>query len=243
MTKTTNIVALIVGFALTGAAAARAQGVQGSTQSEHPIFVSINAGGQIQTRQFSTSSTFPLYNETAQVRTNQTVNGGFVFDASAGYRVWKRLSLGVGVSTMNVSGDAALTASVPNAVAPNRPTVFTATASGLHQNDVAVNIQAVWDLPVTSDINLAIVLGPSFIHVSQEFATVTPTSGTTVTIEQQSASTAKAGNAGLDLSFKLTDRMGIGGFFRYLGGEVDLPLISKLKVGGLQAGGGLRLRF
>ena len=241
MNTTTSIVALMMGFALAGASDARAQA---PSPTDHGVFINISAGAQATARTFSDSSTFTLFNETAQVRANQTVNGGFVFDASAGYRVWKRLSLALGVSTSNVTGDAAVAATIPNAVLPNRPTVLTATASGLRQNDVAVNFQAVWEVPITPKIDLSIFVGPSFIHVSQEFATATPSSGiSAAAIETQSANTAKAGTGGVDLRFKMTERMGIGVFARYAGGEADLPLKPKMKIGGLQFGGGLRLRF
>lgn len=241
MTQTTSIVALIAGFTLAGASTARAQT---SSPTDHGAYVNLSAGAQIQTRTFSDSSKFTLFNETAQVVANQTVNGGFVFDASAGYRVWKRLSLALGVSTFHVAGDAAIAASIPNALFPNRPTVFTATASGLRQNDVSVNLQMAWEVPITPEIDLSIFAGPSIIHVSQEFATATPTSGVNAAaVDTQSANTAKAGTGGVDLRFKLTDRVGLGAFARYAGGEVDLPLVRKLKVGGIQVGGGFRLRF
>ena len=41
----------------------------------------------------------------------------------------------------------------------------------------------------------------------------------------------------------MNDRYSVGGFVRYAGGEVDLPSVAKLKIGGVQAGGGIRFRF
>lgn len=237
--KTTSIVALVAGFVLTVTPDARAQ-----AQTGRMAFVSINAGGQAQTRTFRDSSNFSLFGETALVAGNQTVNGGFVFDASAGYRVWRNLYLALGVSAFRVRGDAAIAASIPNALRPGRPTTFTAEALGLRQTDVSLNMQALWEMPINDRIDLSIFLGPSLVHVSQEFATATPASGVErAAVVTQSANTGKAGTGGVDLRYKLTNRTGLGVFVRYAGGEVDLPLIEKLKVGGVQAGGGLRFRF
>lgn len=256
MNKTTSIAALIAGFALVGSAAVQAQTIPPSLQpkpkptpspspsnAERPGFVSINAGAQTQAREFRHATSFSLFNETAQVAANQTVNGGFVFDASAGYRVWRRLAVALGVSTVHARGDAALAASIPTAV-PNRPAGLTATYSKLRQNDVAVNLLAVWTMPVTGQIDVSVVLGPSFIHVTQDLPTIVVTNGVaTAVTDTQSANTAKAGTAGLDISYKLTDRARVGVFGRYAGGEVDLPSVARLKVGGAQFGGGVRWRF
>src|SRR5262245_37661741 len=99
MKKTTSIIALIVVFALIGASAARAQ--QTSQQPETKTFVSISAGGQFGSQTFSSSTSFPLYGETATTATNQAVGGGFVFDASGAYRVWRNLAVGIGIWTFN----------------------------------------------------------------------------------------------------------------------------------------------
>ncbi len=241
MKNPTSVVALMAGFALIGTVTARAQT---PSQTDSIGFVNISAGAQTQSRLFSDTATFSLFNETARVVANQSVNGGFVFDASAGYRVWQRLSVALGVSTFNVSGDAALAASIPNAQSPGRPTSFTATATGLKQNDVAVNLQFVWTVPMTDQIDLSIFLGPSIVHVSQDLATATATSGVSgAAVVTESATTPKAGTAGIDLRYKVTDRAGVGVFARYAGGEVNLSSVRKLKVGGIQVGGGLRWRF
>ena len=46
--------------------------------------------------------------------------------------------------------------------------------------------------------------------------------------------------------FLLNDQLGVGGFFRFAGGSVDLPIgnaMTSVDVGGAQLGGGLRLYF
>ena len=126
------------------------------------------------------------------------------------------------------------------------PKASTATATGLGQTDVAVNLQAVWLQPITDKIDAAIFLGPSLIHVKQEVASASVVPGTQdllTTTASESKTTGRAGTAGVDVSYKITSRYGAGAFLRYLGGEVNLPSAPKLKVGGLQVGVGLRVRF
>jgi hypothetical protein len=97
--------------------------------------------------------------------------------------------------------------------------------------------------PVGQRLEITGFAGPSFVHVSQEVASVTETEAATATVQKQSKFTPKAGSAGVDLSYRVNERYSVGGFVRYLGGEVDLPAVPNLKIGGGQAGGGVRIRF
>ena len=96
------------------------------------MFVNISLGGQFQSREFSSLTTFELFNETGSVTANQTVGNGFVFDITGGYRIWQNVAVAVGVSTSNGSGEAAALAVHPepvvrrnadaHLVSPARPT-------------------------------------------------------------------------------------------------------------------------
>lgn len=245
MTKTTTIIAMIAGLTLATAFTARAQ-TQSTTTTDAKKFVSVSGGGQFQSRTFSETTTFSLFGDTGSVTANQTVGTGFVFDASFGYRLWRRLSVAVGVSTFHGSGAAASVVAVPNPLFFGKPTIKTFSAADygdLSQTSTALNFQAVWIRPLTDKLDLWLFAGPSFIHVSQEIASATETQNTTAAIKTDSANTGKAGTAGVDVNYRMNDRYSVGGFVRYAGGEVDLPSAPKLKVGGVQAGGGIRFRF
>ena len=245
MTKTTTIIAMIAGFTLSTAFTARAQ-TQSTTSADADKFISVSGGGQFQSRTFSETTTFSLFGDTGSVVANQTVGSGFVFDASVGYRVWRRLSVAVGVSTFRGSGDAAAVVAVPNPLFFGKPTIKNFSASdygNLSQTGTALNIQAVWIKPLTDKLDLWMFIGPSIIHVSQEVASATETQAATATTKTDSANTGKAGTAGVDLNYRLNERYSVGGFVRYGGGQVDLPSVSKLKVGGVQTGGGIRFKF
>ena len=243
MTKTIRVAALAMVWTLGSVVAARAQT---PAPAESQISAGVSIGGQFGTRTISGSSSFVLSNELATISATQTVGSGVVFDIYGGYRVWRRLSVALGVSTFTSSGDGSLTGSIPDPSRFGNPKVTSATATGLGHTDVAVNFQVMWRQPIMDKLDATIFLGPSLIHVKQDFLTGSVPTGTqniTATTTTESKSTGKAGSAGVDISYQITPRYGAGFFVRYLGGEVDLPSAPKMKVGGAQVGGGLRVRF
>ena len=241
MTNTTTTIAMIAGLMLRSAVTAHAQAPDDPNK-----FLSISGGAQFQSRDFSTASTFSLFDDLGTVTANQTVGSGFVFDASVGYRVWHRVSAAVGISTFQGSGGAAAVVTIPDSLFFGKPKIKTFEASDygdLNQTGTAINFQAVWIRPLTDKIDLWLFAGPSIIRVKQEVASATETADPAATSKSESATTAKAGTIGVDLNYRLTDRYSAGAFVRYAGGEVDLPSVPKLKVGGVQLGVGARIRF
>jgi hypothetical protein len=109
--------------------------------------------------------------------------------------------------------------------------------------------------------------GPSFFSVRQDVASPVgsrdgisdPAPFTSVSIRSVDVTRHKDSpvgvNVGVDGTFLIVRFLGsrfvgIGGFVRYAGASVELPMPvgvtrsdTKLKAGGAQAGGGLRLRF
>ena len=244
MNKTTTTILFFASLTLGHALTAQAQA---PTPTDTNIFASISAGGQLQSREFSQTSTFELFDETGSVTANQTVGTGFVFDATVGYRLRRfhdNLAVAIGFSSFNGSGDAAALASIPTALFRGFPTIKTFGPDDygdVNQTTQSVNFQAVWMMPITDRFDLAIFGGPSIIRVEQEMASVS-TQTETAAIDSQSKTTGKAGTVGADLSYRLTGRYGVGGFIRYAGGKAEFPAVD-LTVGGMQAAGGIRIRF
>jgi len=241
MKKTTTIIAMIGGLTFGSAFTAHAQT---PAADDGTMFVNVSVGGQFQSRDFSSVATFDLFNETGSVTANQTLGSGFVFDATGGYRVWPTIAVAVGVSTSGGSGDAAALLAIPDPVVRGRHTLVAANYSELKQLNVAINFQVVWMAPVTDRLDFSVFGGPSVVRVKQELAGAVPSGSSAVTaVETQTETTAKAGTVGVDLTYRLNERYGVGGFVRYAGGQVDLPAISNFTFGGAQVGGGIRIRF
>ncbi len=122
-----------------------------------------------------------------------------------------------------------------------------ANADDLTQSTLGINLHIIYTMPIADRYDISVAIGPSVIRTKLEVGTpvVTPTSQTpfTLSTESQSKTTAKAGNLGVDFTFRANEMYNLGAFVRYAGGEVDLPAFAKMKVGGVQVGGIVRYRF
>jgi len=210
-------------------------------------FVNISGGVQAGSHTLDTSRTFTLYDEQGTVTSSQKVKGGGLFDATAGYKVWKNLAIGVGYSWTAGKADAAVVSKVPDPVFYDKPRTVNSTASGLKHSEGVVNVSAVWMVPVTDKIDVGVSAGPSFFSVKQDIpGSVTATEpGPTVAVAVDSASKSTVGfNFGVDVAYMMTKRFGFGALARYTWGSADFEgATQKLTVGGFQIGGGLRVRF
>lgn len=220
------------------------------SSSSRPGFVSVNASGQMQERNFTSASTFTTFAETGGLASSQTIGRGGVLDITGGYRVGKHLGVALGIWGASTKVAAATSAAIPDPLYFGRFKTVTLTTDDtgttLKQTTLGANLLLTWTTPVTDRIDLSVFLGPTFMHLKQDVASVAVTSnGQSITMAtaSESASTARAGTIGCDLSQRMTDRFGVGVFVRYSGGEADLPSVAKLKVGGLQVGGGIRAQF
>jgi hypothetical protein len=72
---------------------------------------------------------------------------------------------------------------------------------------------------------------------------VTPGTQSVVSPLHNESATSTGINIGGDLTYQFMKTVGAGLFVRYIGGTVDLPSISDVKVGGIQFGIGARLHF
>ena len=104
-----------------------------------------------------------------------------------------------------------------------------------------INLMGVWMVPVTDKVDVGISFGPTIFMVKQELPdTLTFTEpGPTVTgLTKKDVNKTTAGvNFGVDVTYLLTKKAGIGGMFRYTWGSVDLDGANdSLTVGGLQIG-------
>ncbi len=219
---------------------------QGAASSDNKVFASIEFGAQPTQRTVTSSTSFPLYEETATVTTSQPIHNGPVFGGSVGYRVTSALGVAVGVTFFNArSSDSAIVATIPDLIFFNRPKTVTATATGLEHKQTGVHLQAVWFHPVSEKLEVVLAAGPSIFSVKHDLATAAVATGTQnlTTASATQSKSAVGFNAGVEGNYRLAPRYLVGLFVRYAAATTDLPGVPDLKVGGLQAGLGLRLRF
>jgi hypothetical protein len=244
MNKTTTSILLLAGACLAAAPEASAQAADSPT-----IFVSVNVGVQAHTPSFTTSDSFTIYEEGATIASTQGTDGGPLFDVGVGYYIRDNLAVGLGVSRVADTASAAVAAVIPHPVFFDRPLASTTTVEDLDRREVGVHLQLMW-FPdagfLPEGTRLALVVGPSFFRVEQDLvtgATVAPqTQVATPTIANESAS-AVGVNVGIDVSYAVMPRIGVGAFVRYAGASFDLPSAPDDKAGGFQAGAGVRIGF
>jgi hypothetical protein len=212
-------------------------------------FVNATVGAQTGSHSLITDTSFDLFDEQARVVTTQSVKGGGLFDITAGYKVWgDNLVAALGYSRSSSNADGRVEASIPDPGVFDRPRSVTASAPHLDHTENAINLMAVWMVPVTDKIDVGVSAGPTIFFVNQDLPDTLSTSepGPTVTgLTTKSVSKTAGGiNLGVDVTYLLTKRWGVGGLARYTWGSVDLDgTTDSLTVGGFQIGVGARMRF
>jgi hypothetical protein len=241
MAHVKNVLGLCAGMALCAASVY----AQTPTPSTEKFFLNVNVGGQLATRTINQATSKSIYEETASLSSTSAIGRGVVFDFDGGYRVWQDFFAGLLVSTFSTSSSATTSASIPDPIFFNRPTTVTGSTSGLKRTEVAVAPHVTWSRPLTDNFDINFSGGLAFIHVSQDIAgdfQVTPPQN--VTILQ---TTEKKNGTGpfvqIDVVYNLRGRLGVGYYLRYAGAKVDLPSVPDANIGGMQSGGGVRLRF
>jgi hypothetical protein len=218
------------------------------------IRVSVNVGAQLTSTTFSAATTKPVYAETATITTNYDIRRGLSFDSGLLYRLTGNFGVGVALSTFGKKSDASITGSIPHPFFFNTPRTITGTAS-LQRTETVLHIQAAY-VVVSKKWDVAIAAGPSIFNVSQDL--VTDANYTEVypydTATFQSAVTTRPSatklgfNAGVDVGYRFSRSIGVGGLVRFSRATVDFPLAGSasgvsLDAGGPQAAGGVRFYF
>lgn len=211
-------------------------------------FLNVTGGIQAGSHTLATGTTFDLYDELATVSTTQEISGGAFFDLSAGYKVWRNLALGAGYSWTSSKADAAVSASIPSTDVHDQPRAIPASAADLNHTEHGIHLMAVWMVPVTDKIDVGVSAGPTIFQVKQDLPGVLNISepGPTVTgVDLTEINKTTIGlNLGVDVTYMVNKRVGVGGLARYTWGSADLKgATEKLTVGGLQIGAGVRVRF
>lgn len=241
MAHVKNVLGLCAGMALCAASVH----AQTPTPSTEKFFLNVNAGGELATRSINQFTTKIVYDETASMTSSESIGRGVVFDFDGGYRIRQDFFAGLLVSSFSTSSSAATSASIPDPIFFNRPKTVTGSTSGLKRTEVAVAPHITWSRPLTDNFDLNFSGGVAFIRVSQDVAgdfQVTPPQN--VTILQ---TTEKKNGTGpyvqIDVVYNLKAKLGVGYYIRYAGAKVNFTTIPDANVGGMQSGGGVRLRF
>jgi hypothetical protein len=247
MATRNTVIGLFAGAAiLSSASATYAQAPAPATEK---YFVNMNFGGQLADRATGTSVSKTVYDETATLVSTQPIGRGLVFDFGGGYRVWEDVYVALVVTRFSNTHSASYTATIPHpfffsSIVP--PKTVTGITDELKRTEVGIDPHVLWVTPLTDKIDVSVGLGLSVIKVKEDLLSDFDVPAGTQDVSPilgSESKTAKGVYAAVDFIYGLTPRYGVGGYVRYAGGKVTLDSAGETNVGGLQVGGGIRLRF
>jgi hypothetical protein len=220
------------------------------------VYISINSAFQAAASDFDETVSFVENAENGTFTADYDMKSGPALNVSAGALVWRSLAVGVGVTRFSHSTPIAFSVSVPHPFFFNRARSVTGDVGGVKREELAVHVQARGMFTPSPRIQAMVFGGPSFFSVKQgivndfeiteayPYDTATFSRGLTTTADE-----SKVGfNVGADVGYFFTRQVGVGGSVQWAGTTLEVPASGgtgtfEIKVGGLQAGGGIRFRF
>ncbi len=226
-------------------------------------FIDVNLGvAWAAERTFTVSVTDTIFAETRTFETAYTNPTGASFDFGGGVMFTPEIGVGVSVVGTAHQSPADLFVRVPHPFAPNAHASDTAeTDRELQRAEGSINIQLVGAAMIGDKTRVRVFGGPTFFRVQQDlvsdiryrqvFAILGRANQVEITeydVEEKVEATGWGFHVGADVSFFFNRVIGLGAFARFSRGSVDIeePATGDeltLDAGGIQAGGGLRLKF
>lgn len=221
------------------------------------FYVSANVGHQASDA-FVETQTFSQYFEEGTFTLERSLKQPIFYDASVGYEVWRNLQV-IGTFSLFINtGDGQLTASVPHPLMFDTPRSVSGDVRQIQRREMSYHIGAGWRVPVLRSLDFTVFGGPSIFLVDQVFATklqvglpmeVFPFDTLAFpSVDTESLTkTANGYHAGVDMTWRFARHFGAGLLVRYASATTEFTPPNgqavEVKVGGLHAGGGLRVRF
>ena len=226
--------------------------------AQERIRIGVNAARQSTTTTLTQEQTFDQYFEEGSFTFDRTTPQDVVFDGGAMVRIWRNLQAGYAISFFENSGSGEIEARVPHPQHFNQPRTTSSTLNDITRRELGHHIMVGWTIDATHGIDFTVFAGPSFFNTEQTFVT-----GLTMSLDKEvfpfnelafpGASTevlretVTGYNAGVDMTWRFSDNIGVGALFRYAAGKQDFSPTNaspvEVEVGGLHAGGGLRIAF
>jgi hypothetical protein len=186
---------------------------------------------------------------------------GAAFDFGGGVMVSRVLGVGVSFAGAGHRTDSAVTVTIPHPFFFNASGTATGTTERLTRAEGAAHLQAVVVPYAGNHVQVRFFGGPSYFRYRADmvqdvsFLQTASMSNRTNIVAVTGANVVEAEGTGWgfhiggDVNYFFSRILGVGGFARFSAGNVSLdeePLSEvnqKVSVGGLQLGGGLRVRF
>jgi hypothetical protein len=229
--------------------------VSGRTQQTDRGTIGVNGMFQATSNGFTADTALTQYVESGKLTATYDSGRPPGLDVSGAVYVWRRLSVGAAVTWLTQDNGGSLTAQVPHPFLFGMPRTVSGVVASAPRTELAIHPDVSWTIPAGRRAQVTLFGGPSFFHVDQTLvAGVVVTEAypyDTAAFKQAvtvGGSESQLGfNVGFDVSTSLSERFGIGLLTRYSRSSLDFPVAEGQEVtvhaGGLQVGGGLRVRF
>ena len=223
--------------------------------------VQILANGAYQVSSEELRQTFSqrAYGEDATFEAVHDIKGGTMLDLGGSVLVWRELSIGAIYTELDQAGTVTLTGSVPHPILFNADRAITPQTLSQTHRERTTHIFASWRVPIPQldGLDISVYGGPSYFNLTQGLihdiavaeAGGPPFSSVNVTEVQVAEQVVNGwgGHVGAEVTYMFSSVFGLGGFVRFSNGSIDVPSSDTetltVTVGGVQTGGGIRLRF
>jgi hypothetical protein len=227
-----------------------------AAQSRPPrVEISANVGALTGTSSFKESQSFSSHgNETATLTADHRTKTAVPFNAGGAVRIVRQLWVGVQYAMADTKPSASISAVIPHPLLFNAPRTVEGSIDNVAHKERNVHVDLMYALPV-GGVDVKVLAGPTFFSVKQDFVSDVALTETypfdTATFasatKKQLSKSAVGFNAGVDISYPLSSRLGVGTLIRYSRADVkfDDSDIGRQTVrsGGVEAGAGVRIRF
>lgn len=239
-------------FLMAGVAPALAQ----SDDLKGRFSLHANGGFQSGTDTARRTFVFRAYGEDARFDETHETQDGTLLDLGGSIQIWEQLRVGASYSQLTKADSTRLTGTVPHPTAINLPRTIDPQTLSMAHDEKATHLYVAWVVPINDKLDVAVLGGPSFFSLTQGIVTgvsIREVSGPPwpqVAVDGVTTGEFKKNaigvHVGADVSYMVTPNFGLGGFLRFAQGSIDVPSLGDerpLNVGGIQAGGGVRVRF
>jgi hypothetical protein len=237
------------------------------TPAQERIRISANIGQQASTTTVAQEQMFDRYFEQGSFSFEPTVPKAEVYDFGIAVRLWRALHAGAAISVFEKADTGTVTARVPHPLHFNRPRTSTGDIADVRRLEVGQHFMAGWNISTASGprgrgasrgLDFTLFAGPSIFVVDQLFVTSLMLSlekevfpfdelafpgAQTETVREN----VIGYNAGVDMTWRFSSNVGVGLLLRYSNGKKEFAPTGaqpvEVTVGGLHAGGGLRVIF
>ena len=205
---------------------------------------------------FTQSQSWPSFAETATVNVEYPAKNSAGVDIQGGFRLWRNMAVGAGITAVSRSTTTTVTGSLPNPLYLNRP-ISLSGGFDAKNSQLGIHIQVAWVVPMPPKMQLVLFGGPSIFSVTQ---TIVESQGIGLSsaypfesgsISSANTTDAKATafgfGAGADFSYFFSRTIGVGGLVRFARATAAFPVSGQpdveMDAGGFQVGAGLRVRI